>query len=410
MTIFKLYILLCLFLLTESQEISKKCICGHVRDQTQCQNSGFCIWENGVCVLRSAHTYIQENQEQITCKNFAEEDCRLQKQCGFYLGHCVNFVNCLVFNKDECQKSSYRCVSDGGMCVEILECNNYKTETGCANQNQNGRYCFWVQEKEKKCRDVILCEELPKYLLSHIICKQALDGCTVNELGYGCMGQKDQCTQYQKEFQCFESKSKSQNCFWDSKNDKCVEKMCENLNFSQDYECKSYLSQCTTNGIHCVQRKQCSDAENKYGCVTDAQGNKCEYHNNQCKIKSCDTALDSLQNYQQCQDYDNKLDCVSSENGGCKQRPQTCEGYANQIDCYSIEIQDCVWYNDKCEKRTFKQIVRNMEIVWVNLVVVVKRHHNLVMTFYKKNFVNLIIINKDAFGYKGCAHILNVIN
>ncbi|CAD8151890.1 unnamed protein product [Paramecium octaurelia] len=340
-----------LFLLISSQEISKQCVCGHVFSQAQCENSGFCNWKNGVCVLNYGLTYISENQDESTCKNFAEEDCRIQKQCGFHLGHCISFVDCIVFNKEQCQQSSYRCVSDGNKCVEMLECSNYKTELGCANKNQKGGYCFWVQEMEKQCRDVAVCEELPKYLVSHIMCKQGLDGCTVNEQGYGCIKQKDQCTKYINDFQCFESKNNSQNCFWDFKNNKCVEKVCDNLPFSQDYECKSYLSECTSNGIHCIKRGQCSDAENKIGCVTDSKGNKCEYYKNQCKIKSCETASDTLKNYQQCQDYDNLLDCVTSENGGCKQRPQTCEGYVGQVDCYSIQQQDCIWYSNKCAKR-----------------------------------------------------------
>ncbi|CAD8214880.1 unnamed protein product [Paramecium octaurelia] len=352
MIFFIFYMLLfVLFLFISSQEISKECVCGHVRSKTQCQNSGICLWQNDVCVLSSARTYIQENQDESTCNHYAEEDCRQQKQCGFYLGQCISFIDCLVFKKDQCQSSSYRCVSDGSKCVEILECKDYKTEVACANKSQNGGYCYWVQEMGKKCRDVIICEELPTYLASHIMCKQGLDGCTVSELGYGCIKQKDECTQYYNDFQCFESQQSNQNCFWDSTNGKCVERACQNIPFTSDYECQQLLSECTSNGIHCILRKQCSEAQNKVGCVTDAQGNKCEYQNNQCKIKSCDTALNSLSNYQQCQDYDNLLDCVTNEIGGCKQRPQICKDYANLVDCYSIEKQDCVWQNNQCEKR-----------------------------------------------------------
>ncbi|CAD8091667.1 unnamed protein product [Paramecium primaurelia] len=345
------YVLFFIFLSIRSEEVSKKCVCGHVQSQNDCKNSGFCFWKNDVCILQSGQTYNEEDQNQNTCNSFAEEDCRVQQQCGFYLGQCIKFIDCILFKKDYCQQSSYRCVSDGQKCVEIQECNQYKTEMACANKNKNGQYCIWEQGMEKKCRDVTICQELPFYLSSHIMCKQGLDGCTVDEKNYGCINQKDSCTQYLYDFQCFESKYKNENCFWDSKNSKCVEKICENLHFSEDYICKSYLSECTSNGIHCIQRKQCSDVKNKQNCVTDAYGTKCIYHQNQCKIKSCDTALYQLQNYQQCQDYDNFLDCVTSENGGCKQRPKTCEGYVAQVDCYSLQQQDCIWYKNRCEKR-----------------------------------------------------------
>ncbi|CAD8102918.1 unnamed protein product [Paramecium sonneborni] len=346
-------LLLFLFLSLRSMEISKNCVCGHVRIQEDCQNSGFCIWQNNACMLNYGQTYNnnEDSQNQKTCKNFAEEDCRLQQQCGFYLGQCITFQDCSIFNQDSCQESSFRCVSDGTKCVEIKDCNSYKTNYGCSNKDQNGKYCFWDEAMENKCRDVIICEELPIYLVNHFMCKEGLDGCTVNDLGYGCIKQMDECTKYYNDSQCFESQEKIENCFWDSLNKKCVDKICENLPFSSDYECQSYLSGCTTNGIHCIQRKQCSDVQNKFGCVKDAQENKCEYHQNQCKIKSCNTASDSLINYQQCQDYDNLLDCVISENGGCKQRPETCEGYADEIDCYSIQQEDCIWQNNKCWKR-----------------------------------------------------------
>ncbi|CAD8103712.1 unnamed protein product [Paramecium sonneborni] len=338
------------FLLTRCQETPRNCVCGHVNSQNECLNSGYCFWEKNVCVLRSGQTYNKEIQNENPCKNFAEDDCRIQEKCGFYLGQCIDFINCSIFNSETCQESSFRCVSDGNKCAEMLECNNYITQDGCMNKNQKGKYCFWDQEV-KNCVDVKNCEELPLLLVSHSMCKEGLDECTITDKQYGCMKQKESCSQYLNDFQCYESVSKSQNCFWDSQNKQCLEKVCQNLPFIFDYQCKSYLKECTSNGIHCIKRKQCSDAKTKYGCVTDVQGNKCEYHQNECKIKSCNTAPESLKNYQQCQDYDNLLDCVTSENGGCKQRPTSCEGYVNEMDCYSKEQQDCVWYNNKCEQR-----------------------------------------------------------
>ncbi|CAD8101281.1 unnamed protein product [Paramecium primaurelia] len=339
-------------ILANNQEISQKCVCGHVRSKAECQQSGFCTWQNESCLLNYEQTKINLDEKKIDdCKYFAEDECREQYECSFYLGFCVNFVDCNIFNQDHCQQSSYRCVSDGRKCVEKQKCSDYKTEIGCANQNKDGGYCLWVQEMKDKCRDIQKCEELPIYFTNHIMCQQGLDGCTVNDKGYGCINQKDQCIEYQNDFQCFQSRQNKNNCFWDNRNKKCFEKICENIPFTQDYECKSILSECTTNGIHCILRKQCSDIQNKFGCITDIQGNKCVFHQNQCKIKRCDTAPDTFTNYKQCQDYDNFLDCVTSENGGCKQRPNECEGYVGQDDCKSIEQQNCIWFNNKCEKR-----------------------------------------------------------
>ncbi|CAD8103948.1 unnamed protein product [Paramecium sonneborni] len=334
-----------------SSEIQKRCVCGHVRNQNECKNSGFCIWQNDQCILNSSQSYNIERNNFNSCKNYSQEDCRELEKCSFNLGQCIEFTDCSILDKNKCQESSYQCVSDESKCVKILECSDYKTENGCANKNKNGKYCYWISGLEKQCTNVKKCEELPIYLNNHSMCKEGLEECTISEKGYGCIKQMELCSQYVNNFQCFESQQKRDNCFWDARNDKCVEKICENLPFTLDAECKSYLSDCTTNGIHCVKRKQCSDAQNKFGCVTDAEGNKCEYHKNECKIKSCNTAPDSLTNYYQCQDYDNLLDCVTSENKGCKNRPETCYGYINQTDCYSIKQQDCVWYQNRCEQR-----------------------------------------------------------
>ncbi|CAD8108314.1 unnamed protein product [Paramecium sonneborni] len=339
------------FVLMRSAEMSKICVCGHVSNQIDCEQSGFCIWQDGFCILNPGSIYNIQIWNQNLCKNFAKEDCIEQDQCGFHFGQCIDFEDCTIFDKNQCQDSSQRCVSDGTKCVEKLECNNYKTEIGCQNKNKMGKYCFWIYGIDQKCMDVTICEELPIFLSNHSMCKEGLDDCTIRDQGYGCMKQKESCTQYQQDFQCVESRSKIGHCFWDVKKRKCVEKVCENIPFSSDYECKQYLGECTSNGIHCIKRMQCSDVQNTFGCVTDAQGNKCEYHKNQCQIKSCSTAPDNYQNYQKCQDYDISFDCVTSENGGCKIRPQTCEGYVAEADCYSREQQNCEWFNHKCEYR-----------------------------------------------------------
>ncbi|CAD8186929.1 unnamed protein product [Paramecium octaurelia] len=326
----------------------------HVRTEKECKNSGLCIWEIDKCIIKPGQSYNTEMSNSNKCKRYAQEDCRQQEFCGFYFGQCIDFDDCIIFDKDSCQESSYKCVSDGSKCVQIQECSDYKTENGCANINKYNKYCFWIGGIQKQCLDVITCEGLPIYLNNHQMCESGLKGCTISENGYGCINQMEFCSQYANNFQCFQSKKN--NCYWDQKNEKCVEKVCENLLFTQDYECKGILSDCTTNGVHCVKRRQCSDAQSISGCVTDLEGKKCEYHQNQCKIKSCSTAPDSLRNYQQCQDYDNLLDCVTSENKGCKTRPETCYGYAEEI-VFGIKI------NANKDNVTMHQIILLMKFV-----------------------------------------------
>ncbi|CAD8187285.1 unnamed protein product [Paramecium octaurelia] len=278
-----LFSLLLQLYLIRSSKISKTCSCWHVQSLKDSQNSGVCIWKNDYCIFHSSYSYHSKIRNQILCKNYAQEDCREQEQCGFDYGLCIDFVDCSFFNKDQCQESSYKCVSDGSKSVQMQECSDYKTENACTNKNYHGKYRVWIWGTEKICTEVTTCELLPSYLTNHSMFKSGIDGCTISEKGYGCTKQMGSCTQYVYNIQCFESISRKDNCFWDSKNSRCVEKVCENPPFTQDYECKSYLSQCTTNGVYCVLRKQCSDA----------LGQKCEYHKNQC----CNTAPELLTNY-----------------------------------------------------------------------------------------------------------------
>ncbi|CAD8196437.1 unnamed protein product [Paramecium octaurelia] len=326
------------FLLSLGNSKISKCVCGHVRSQIECQNSGFCIWDTNQCKLCPGQTYniihakishkkIAENKNHVV---FIWVNASTLQIVAFLIKIIVKNLHTNVFLMAQ---SVFKC-----QIVKIIR------------QRMDAKIKI-KKDIEKKCRDVKICEELPTYLMSHKMCKEGLDVCTVSEKGHGCIEQLQSCSQYNSDFQCFESKQRQENCFWNQKSSMCIEKVCDNLPFSQDFECKSFLSECTSNGVHCVIRRQCSDAQSKFGCVTDVQGRKCEYHQNTCKIKSCSTASNKLTNYQQCQNYDNLLDCVTSENGGCKIRPEICDGYVREMDCYSVELQDCQWYNNKCEQR-----------------------------------------------------------
>ncbi|CAD8162370.1 unnamed protein product [Paramecium pentaurelia] len=190
----------------KNSEISKQCVFGNTRSENECKSSGFCIWENDFCILNSSRLYNIEINSQNLCKNFQQEDCREQEHCGFYFGQCQDFIYCNILDKDNCQESSYKCVSDGSKWVQMLECSDYKIENGRADKNQNGNYCFRFVVTKKKCKNVNLCEELPIYLTNHSIPNEGLNGRTINEQGYGCIEQMESCSQYANYFLCLKRK------------------------------------------------------------------------------------------------------------------------------------------------------------------------------------------------------------
>ncbi|CAD8093432.1 unnamed protein product [Paramecium sonneborni] len=331
------------------EQTSKICVCGHIQNQDICQKSSICIWNNEKCILKLGSMYLKSQQDSNQCQNYGHEECRKLQHCGFHLGKCVDFQGCSIYHKNNCQSASFQCVSDGQICIEIRDCNNYKSQIECNNKSKKGNFCVWKKMEELKCQEVQKCEDLPIYLSDHKGCNEALEGCTVNNIGQGCINQMESCTDYMQENQCYTTLNTKQICFWQYGRGKCLEKKCDNFGYKTDYECKSQLNECTTNGIHCVIRTTCKNAKSEAGCITDNLGNKCQYYQGECQNKTCYTALKIINNYRQCQDYDRTLDCVTSENGGCKNRPSICSGYVGEEDCCSIKDQGCIWINQQCE-------------------------------------------------------------
>ncbi|CAD8112404.1 unnamed protein product [Paramecium primaurelia] len=345
------------------RQISEYCVCRHVDNKDECQRSQICIWNGEKCDLRSGETYIyQVNQDDADqCYKYIQEDCIQMEICGFYLGECIGFTECGLFQKNQCQESSLKCVSDGQKCIEKRGCKDYDTEVGCQNKNINGNYCYWDVHAIFKCQDVMKCTQLPQYLLNDYDCRNAMYYCTVNDLGLGCEEGKNKCEEYKLQNQCYFTYNKKIECFWDVELQMCFTKNCENKRLKTYEECNSYMSQCTTNGIHCIEKQECKNIGNAIGCVLDINNKKCVYFNGQCQIKSCITAPQSYNNYQQCQSYDQLLDCVSAQNGGCKDRPLQCQDYYQEIDCYSVSTQDCVWFENKCDKRQCLHAPKNFD-------------------------------------------------
>ncbi|CAD8072797.1 unnamed protein product [Paramecium sonneborni] len=330
-------------------EPSKLCVCGHIQNRDICQKSSICIWDDDLCVLKSGSKYQIYQEDYNQCKNYGHEECRKLQHYGFHLGKCIDFQGCLIYNKENCQSASFQCVSDGRKCIEIRDCINYQNQIECDNKSKKGTFCVWKKLEELKCQEVQKCEDLPIYLKDHEGCNESLKGCTVNSTSQGCIQQMESCTDYKLESQCYSTLNNKQTCFWLYGKRKCLEKKCDNFFYKTDYECRSYLSECTTNGIHCVIRKSCIEAKSEAGCIMDNQGNKCQYYEGECQKKTCETAFKIINNYRQCQDYDKTLDCVTSQNGGCKNRPSNCSEYVGEEDCYSIIDQGCIWINQKCE-------------------------------------------------------------
>ncbi|CAD8212370.1 unnamed protein product [Paramecium pentaurelia] len=197
-------------------------------------------------------------------------------------------------------KYHYIKVSVGSKFIMMLECSDYKAENVFANQNQNA--CA------KRVLKGVLQARKVMYQINEVFFK---------------IGQK---------FLMFQKIIVS----WIQTRGICIEKECENLPFTQDYECKTYLRMSLI-----------------YLCYTNKWNSLCK------KVVSCHTAQDFLKIYQQSQDYDNLLDCVRIKRiQQCVLRKikdvkisQACDAYDFEIGFYLIEYQYFIWHNDNSKQK-----------------------------------------------------------
>ncbi|CAD8129746.1 unnamed protein product [Paramecium sonneborni] len=341
------YLIIMMISSIDIRQITQFCVCRHVDNQYECQGSHICIWNGEKCDLRLGETYIQQidYQDADQCYKYIQEDCIQMEMCGFYLGECIRFTECGLFQKNQCQESSVKCVSDGQNVLRKKDVMIIIQQKVVKIKIQMEIIIIGIQMLLLSVK-MLYCTQLPYYLMSDNDCRNAMYYFTVNDLGYGCEDGKNKCEEYTKENKCYFTYYKKIECFWDRELQMCFTKNCENKQLKTYDECNSYMQNCTTNGIHCFENQECQFIKNEKGCVVDINNKKSAYSNGKCELKNCNTAPLQYNSYEQCQQYDEKLDCVR-----CQNRPIQCQNYYQEIDCYSIIIQDCVWYKNKCDKR-----------------------------------------------------------
>ncbi|CAK60850.1 unnamed protein product, partial (macronuclear) [Paramecium tetraurelia] len=348
------YIFIVLCLIPHLQlVINIPCECAHIKEEQKCSNSQQCLWEVMVekCIYQKNIGYNNEMTSQSYCSQFIEEECILSKRCAFHLGKCQDFTKCDNLLKDRCSLSSFWCISNGQSCIPKNECQEYYNREACQNKNIHGKYCVWKttnNQQQQGCWDIESCEDLPLSLVTDNECREQLHYCTTSIQG-GCIKQKDNCNEYAFQEQCYLIKNNIK-CFWEKESQQCFEKKCSNKLLKTYEECTQFLPNCTTNGIHCIERLSCYQYRFQSGCVRDNQGKSCVYYQGRCYSKTCDQAPDIVKSMIQCQLFENESqECVPKRNGGCMNKPNLCNQLETQDAC-QMNIQYngglCFW-NDQ---------------------------------------------------------------
>ncbi|CAD8085887.1 unnamed protein product [Paramecium sonneborni] len=338
---FFIFFLFISYLLSVSQiqclkvEVKEKCQCSDLKNQNDCEIN--CNWKRDE---KKCEDRISLQKFQGYCSN-VYIDCNKIEGCGYINKQCMPFTGCTAFNQKsnlDCQSYSYKCITDGMMCVEKGKCEQYKTKHSC-RQNyekfiQKG-YCFW---DGKGCRKPKECTELPLNLNSDQQCREQLNWCTYQENG-GCIDSGMRCVDQKLQKQCISNKLGTQKCYWNGL--KCM-----------DYLCKYIDKDCIENGCtyeqngKCIDRQECSEYKNEVQCRINKQNELCIWENGKCYIRSCENASLERRNNEQCQQIDQK--CITKDGGGCKENGE-CDQADNLVGCQkNIRREECFWNDNEC--------------------------------------------------------------
>ncbi|CAD8133826.1 unnamed protein product [Paramecium octaurelia] len=321
---------------------------------------------------------IQEN-----CKiNYKKEQCYWSPSQSKCIDFSCQLIEETLTTHTECQQLNSNCTlnyDSTHSCMDLDRCYNYQKKEQCY-LDVNKQQCSWINN------NCILenCRKAPKGIYTLQQCQEQFGIiCTINEDRSGCINKLENCSQYNK-FQCLTPNQTNKSevaCFWDQISGDCKEVLCHNANqltkqlieceqfnhncqtkvcklslcddykYDLDITCSLALKnhKCTTDGLQCVVRGLCSDA-NKAGCTFSIDYQDCIWLEDEtrCAVKTCSVASSSLKTHQQCQDY---LDqCTNKIGGGCV-TITTCQSISSPEACIQDQNNEiCVWdkSNQKC--------------------------------------------------------------
>ncbi|CAD8210128.1 unnamed protein product [Paramecium octaurelia] len=285
-----------------------------------------------------------------------------------------------------------------GCTVNVVDVNGTPTLQGCVAYKTCNLYnlegqCQVSSEKDDKGANILCgwngtscanksCQTAQQTVNTPALCKSYLAGCTVNATDNGCVAIPDVC-EGMTVSQCYDGSvdKSSRKCFWDTTDGKCITKKCENSpNTGSESECDTYLSGCTTdtikcktkicedfplttdalckaalstctsNGVNCVKRGYCNQAQAEAGCVTDSYLKQCQWmtptgQDAYCTNKSCTTAPTSLTTEAQCIAYFTPSvgTCTTKKEGGCTLKGACTSANVAAACITDKDKNDCQW-------------------------------------------------------------------
>ncbi|CAD8093089.1 unnamed protein product [Paramecium sonneborni] len=347
-------------------------ICDQIPSDERCTQNSVCIINNlQKCVDKTCENYNNNVYNKILCQQF-KTTCTILKdssKCMTVLENCTNYQienQCTISNKGNCIWFQNKCVD--ASCENVVDCNGnnciVKRQGGCTNLQQECQQyetnsqckksmksiCYW---NGSYCVDLI-CNNLKGIgFNSFNDCDSILKSCTIDgSKVLQCMTKKE-CSQYKYEMEC-KVDQKDMECQW--KNNSCYQKQCTvvQLNGYNHINCMNQIINnkqkiCTINdnGNGCMELKQCQQYKSDKNCIIDNSGQQCGWKNNECNLKSCETAPQNVSTHEDCQKYENNC-TINLTNDGCVKIPEQC----SQMIETQCKTSNCVWIDSQCQIKT----------------------------------------------------------
>ncbi|CAD8187110.1 unnamed protein product [Paramecium pentaurelia] len=215
-----------------------------------------------------------------------EPKCQIFRYCNEILGS----------TKENCQYYSENCTSDGQNCIEIGNCNSYKTKYGCNTSGKDGS-CFWDETQTIPFCRLQECIDIPIIgNMTHQYCSTFHPQLNCTTDLYKCIN-KQQCSKYQEE-SCYEGTdapcvfafplNKSQGT------KQCRAKECLDYIEQTTEACSQLKSGCISDGIRCLSKLNCADYTTEIACDSDGIDGICVFDGKSCsKMTKCEDAQKS---------------------------------------------------------------------------------------------------------------------
>ncbi|CAD8125030.1 unnamed protein product [Paramecium sonneborni] len=336
-----------------------------------------CYWNGTGCVTRS-------------CEN-APEETSTPEQCHDHLAGCtLDSVKCktkicedFAFATDAlCKQALNTCTTNGTNCVTRGSCFQAQSQAGCVTSATN-QQCEWmpaVGNNQAYCT-LKTCNTAPVALTTEAACAAYFTNCTTKN-GGGCVT-KSTCSAVTIDAACTTALNGTV-CAWDSAQNKCRDKDCQDFSGTTHAACQGQRPGCTAgaNG-KCARVQNCEQTTIRSACIEGTNGPclwindfihpdgsrgacfrytncrslswnsdiQCKWISNQCTTNGSNCIGITL-----CSETNTVGGCVTGYDGACIQSvpalnssdPKVCKPYTSCADAFYTTHQDCQFASNKC--------------------------------------------------------------